>query len=90
MPDQVLSEFQVIPVKLFARARDIAGQTRVNVSLPSGATVADVRWELQAQFPALSTLGPQLLAAVNSSYAPENLAIPVGAEVAFFPPVSGG
>lgn len=40
--------------------------------------------------PALESLGPRLLAAVNADYADDAVLLNHGAEVAFFPPVSGG
>ena len=79
-----------IAVRLFARARDLAGAETVEVSLDGPATVGDLRSALLARCPQLAPLGPHLFAAVNSSYADDRDAIPAGSEVAFFPPVSGG
>ena len=43
-------------VRLFARARDLAGADHVAVELPAGATVADLRRRLVALLPALADL----------------------------------
>ena len=43
-------------VRLFARARDLAGADHVAVELPAGATVADLRARLVAQYPRLAEL----------------------------------
>ncbi|HUQ69776.1 MAG TPA: MoaD/ThiS family protein [Planctomycetaceae bacterium] len=79
-----------IAVRLFARARDLAGADGVEVCVDAPATVGDVRDALMTHCPKLVTLGQHLLAAVNSNYANDLDAIPAGSEVAFFPPVSGG
>jgi molybdopterin converting factor subunit 1 len=79
-----------IAVRLFARARDLAGDEGVDLRVKSPATVAEVRAALVGRCPQLTALGPHLLAAVNSEYAEDRDLVPVGSEVAFFPPVSGG
>lgn len=79
-----------IKVLLFARAKQIAGSGDVTLTLAAGATVADLRAELVRTIPALGPLAPRLHVAINSDYAADTDAIPEGAEVACFPPVSGG
>jgi molybdopterin converting factor subunit 1 len=80
----------MIRVLLFARARDLAGQGDVTLSLPEGATVGDLRRALAEALPSLEPVLPRLHVAVNSDYAADSDPIPRGAEVACFPPVSGG
>jgi molybdopterin synthase sulfur carrier subunit len=80
----------MVPVRLFARARDLAGTDLVNVELPQGATVADLRTKLGTACPALASLLPRSAVAVNEEFADDDEAIPSGAEVALLPPVSGG
>jgi sulfur-carrier protein len=79
-----------IPVKLFARARDLAGAPTLDVELPNGATVADLRAAILEKSPSLRPLASSLLVAVGSEYASESTVISPGMEVACFPPVSGG
>jgi len=79
-----------ITLLFFARARDLAGTDRSTVVLDEGARVADLRARLVEQFPALKSLAGQLLVAVSAEYATDETLIPAGAEVAVFPPVSGG
>jgi sulfur-carrier protein len=79
-----------VTVRLFARARDVAGAENTIVELPDGASVADFRRRLVAQHPELAAILPHLLVAVNNEYAMDSAQMPVGAEVAVFPPVSGG
>ena len=77
-------------ILLFARARDLAGGDSVEVEIPEGATVGEMRAALLAQVPALSPIAGSLFVAVNNSYASDETKIMAGAEVACFPPVSGG
>lgn len=79
-----------LTVKLFARARDLAGTGTLVLDLPAGSSIADLRSALGERVPALSPLLPVLLLAVNGEYAAEESVIPEEAEIAGFPPVSGG
>jgi len=77
-------------VHLFAAARDLAGTATVVLDLPQGATVAELRQELLHQLPALATLLPRCLIAVNHEFAPDALSLKPQDEIAVIPPVSGG
>ncbi|MBL8850992.1 MAG: MoaD/ThiS family protein [Planctomycetaceae bacterium] len=79
-----------IAVRLFARARDLAGGPVIELELPEGATVADVRTALLHARPQLQPLAASLHVAIGSDYAADDAAVPPGADVACFPPVSGG
>jgi molybdopterin converting factor subunit 1 len=77
-------------VKLFARARDLAGADEVSVALPDGATVADLRRALASAYPALAGLLARSALAVANEFADDAQQVPPDAEVALLPPVSGG
>jgi len=77
-------------VLLFARARDLAGQEQVDVELPSGGTVRQLRTALVETVPALETVARSLLIAINNEYAADEALVPEAGEIACFPPVSGG
>ena len=79
-----------VHVKLFARARDMAGTATADLELPAGACVRDLRAALAEQYPALQPLAGHLLVAVNNEYAGEEAVLDPSAEIACFPPVSGG
>jgi molybdopterin converting factor subunit 1 len=79
-----------VRVRLFARARDLAGADVVEVALPAGATVADLRARLADDYPVLRDLLPRAAVAVNEDFAGDAAPIPPGADVALIPPVSGG
>lgn len=77
-------------VLLFARVKDSAGVAAVEVELPPESKVSDVRRRLGEDFPQLASLLPHCMFAVNDAYAGDDEVIPVGAEIACIPPVSGG
>jgi molybdopterin converting factor subunit 1 len=77
-------------VRLFARARDLAGAAAVAVELPDGATVGDLRRRLTQTRPELAGLLDSSALAVNDEFAGDELPVPAGAEIALLPPVSGG
>jgi molybdopterin converting factor subunit 1 len=79
-----------VSVKLFARARDLAGAAAVTVELPDGATVGDLRRRLASLYPALTSLLERSALAVQDEFADDGLTLPLDAEVALLPPVSGG
>lgn len=74
-------------VLLFAALRDAAGPS-VEVSLPAGATVRELRAELARVLPA--ALLARSAIAVNHEYADDSREVRAGDEVAVIPPVSGG
>jgi molybdopterin converting factor subunit 1 len=79
-----------VEVKLFARARDVAGADTVSVEVPDSAKVADLRAALALMFPELEPLVPNLLVAVDNQYADDETTLDDSTEIACFPPVSGG
>ncbi len=74
----------------FASAADALGAAELDLDLPPGAVVADLRTWLDQRHPALAPLWPRLAVAVNGAVAGAADPLPEGAEVALLPPVSGG
>lgn len=77
-------------LKLFARARDLAGSPMLELELPEAATAADLRVALGEQVPALQPILPSLLIAVGNDYASPTTRVAGRTDLAVFPPVSGG
>ena len=77
-------------VRLFARARDLARADSIAVDVPAGATVGELRRRIGEAYPALAKLLGRSALAVNDEFADDALPLPVNAEVALLPPVSGG
>ena len=79
-----------VKIRLFARAKEIAGSDWVTIDVPKTARVGDVRQALAIRFPGLSPLASSLLIALGNDYADDSIPISEEAELACFPPVSGG
>ena len=79
-----------VVVLLFAGVQEQIGQSQLDVNLPDGATVDQLRAALLEDHPASRPLLSAAMFAVDSSYVDGNEVIPAGAEVACIPPVSGG
>jgi molybdopterin converting factor small subunit len=80
----------ILRVRLFARARDLAGADTVAIEVLPGATVGDLRKTLAARWPALASLLPRSALAVDNEWASDTLELGPDSEVALLPPVSGG
>jgi molybdopterin converting factor subunit 1 len=79
-----------LTVLFFATAKEKAGNSRISIQLSEGAKVSDLKHYLVENIPGFrSGLGP-VLVSVNHQYTTDEQEIPNGAEVAIFPPVSGG
>jgi len=80
-----------ISVAFFAHIRTKAGVDKINLEIPEGTTVAELKSILKEKYPGL---GPQLvkvMVLVNRKHIYlDDQAIPGGVEVAFLPPLSGG
>jgi molybdopterin synthase sulfur carrier subunit len=79
-----------LPVKLFARARDLAGTAELSLALPEDATVAELRRRLAEAYPALADLLRRCAVAVDDDFAADTLVLTPTSRVAILPPVSGG
>lgn len=80
----------IISIRLFARARDLAGSDVLNVKLAEGATIAELRRRLAADYPALASLLQRSALAVANDFADDSRILSANDEVAVLPPVSGG
>jgi molybdopterin synthase catalytic subunit len=74
----------------FASAGDALGATEMDIEMPEGSRVADLRDRLDAEHPKMRALWPRLAVAVDGRVVTPEEALTPGAEVALLPPVSGG
>ena len=79
-----------VTVLFFATLKDKAGTTGINLDLPESCNVFELKQILFQRFPNLPQSSSSMLVAVNQQYAFDRDVIPAGAEIALFPPVSGG
>jgi molybdopterin converting factor subunit 1 len=79
-----------LKVLFFANFRERVGARQVEITMPPGAQVSDLRARLVDDYPALLQAMDSALISVNREFAFDEDLLPDGAEVAVFPPVSGG
>ena len=77
-------------IKLFAKARDLAGSPSLELDLAESATATDLRAALGEHIPALRPMLGSLLVAVGNDYASPSTPVAGRMDIAVFPPVSGG
>jgi molybdopterin converting factor subunit 1 len=79
-----------IKILFFATLRDYVGAKTIELEVPSGTTVARLKESLVKRFPKMMPAQNSIMAAINREYAADEQVIPLDAEIALFPPVSGG
>ena len=79
-----------ITVLFFANLREIIGAKELNLEIEDSTTVADLKTIIAALYPNVASHLETILVSVNKEYGFDEEVIPGGAEVALFPPVSGG
>ncbi len=79
-----------VKVLFFANLRALAGTREMEIVLPDNILVRDARQIIFQEVPQIASAMKSTLVAVNHEFAMEDDVIPPGAEIALFPPVSGG
>jgi molybdopterin converting factor subunit 1 len=79
-----------IKVLFFSTFRDRVGEREINIEIPEEFTVSQVKILISEKYPSLGDNLDFILVAINKDFAFDDDLIPDNAELAFFPPVSGG
>jgi sulfur-carrier protein len=79
-----------INILFFANLRDYAGAKAIEMEISLGTTVAGLKKVLVKMYPKMVPAQNSMMTAINREYAADEDVIPLGAEIALFPPVSGG
>jgi molybdopterin converting factor subunit 1 len=79
-----------IKILLFATLRDYVGARTLDMDIPVGMTIAGLKAQMVKIYPKLAPVQESMMAAINREYAADEQELPPDAEIAFFPPVSGG
>ncbi len=74
----------------FATLRDRAGTKSAEIEIPDGFTVKGLKDRVARDYPGLGPSMRTVLVSLNHEYAFDDAVIPAEAEIALFPPVSGG
>lgn len=79
-----------IKILFFATLKDRAGAPSTVVDVLPGTNVLQLKEQLAALFPELKASIPTVLVSINREFAFDEDEVPEAAEIALFPPVSGG
>ena len=79
-----------IEIKLFANFKDRVGKNSIQIETEGPIKVQHLKALLVDQYPTLKPLMENSIVSINRNFAASEDTIPEGAEVAIFPPVSGG
>ena len=79
-----------IKVIFFATLREYAGARTVEMEIPVNTSVTDLRKLVIDKYPQMRLSKNAIIASINREFASDEQIIPPDAEIALFPPVSGG
>lgn len=79
-----------VKLLFFATLRDRAGTKSLELDIPTDLTVQGLKDKISNEFPNLKGSMSSVLITINREYAFDDAVIPQNAELAMFPPVSGG
>jgi len=79
-----------VKLLFFATLRDRAGTKSMELDVPGDLTIQGLKDKLSTEYPNLKDSMKSVLITINREYAFDEAVIPQDAEVAMFPPVSGG
>ncbi len=79
-----------IKILFFATLRERAGVKSVELEIPDQMTVRALKDTLANEYPNLKEVMKTVLVSIDREFALDEAVIPENAEIAMFPPVSGG
>ena len=79
-----------IEVKMFAAARELAGQETIEVEVGEAAVASDVLQAIGDELPEITQLLRACRLAIDNSYATDDTRVSEQNQIALIPPVSGG
>lgn len=79
-----------IKLLFFATIRDRAGMKSLELDIPIDTTILQLKEKIGVDYPNLKESMKSVLITIDREYAFDEAIIPLNAEIALFPPVSGG
>ena len=79
-----------ITILFFASLRDITGERQIKKIVSPDINIAELKEILMQDYPGLNKYINAMIVSLNHEFADNDVSIPDGAEIAIFPPVSGG
>ena len=77
-------------VLFFATLRDKTGTREIRIEFPTGTTISEIKRMVLEKYPSISQIMDTMIVALNHEFAFDEDVVPNEAEIAMFPPVSGG
>lgn len=79
-----------VKVFVFAHIKELIGSGSIDLEIQDDATGSDLLAQLEASYPSIKDHCKYLKLSMNGEYIDRSVGIQQGAEIAIFPPVSGG
>lgn len=79
-----------VKLLFFANLKNIISKSKIDLKLPADTNVLQLREIVLEMYPQIAEVLPNVIVSINQEFAFDEDLIPEGAEIAFFPPVSGG
>ena len=79
-----------VKVLCFAWAREVTGEDEIELEIPEGGTVSELRARLEEKYPVFANRMESIAVSVNQEFAGDARGISAGDELALIPPISGG
>ena len=79
-----------VKLLFFATIRERAGTKFLEMDVPNDLTILELKEKISTEHPNLKESMKSVLITINREYAFDEAVIPQNAEIAMFPPVSGG
>ena len=79
-----------VKLLFFATLRERAGTKFLEMDVPNDLTILELKEKISTEHPNLKESMRSVLITINREYAFDEAVIPQDAEIAMFPPVSGG
>jgi molybdopterin synthase catalytic subunit len=83
-------EFIQLQILFFAKLKELIGASKIKFDIEKGSSIHDLKNHLVERYPQLEDFLPIMLVSINQNFAFDSDLIPENAEIACFPPVSGG
>ena len=77
-------------VLFFATLRDKTGTRETTIEFPTGTHISEIKEMILEKYPSIAPLMETMIVALNHEFAFDEAVVPDEAEIAMFPPVSGG
>ena len=79
-----------VRIKCFAWAREVTGEDEIELDIPEGGTVKELRESLGEKVPSFAPKMESIAVSVNQEFAGDSHSVSAGDELALIPPISGG